>query len=206
MNQGIVNTVISAVIGGVVGAAVMFFGGSSSPKYKELTVGKLVIEEQATLKNSKDGKDDVVIKEGSVLANNVVLGKKFIGTQFQGHVFVANRMLTTPDDLIAAPMDKWRFCTEIGSSSVAGGEIVVRSADGAAFVGQKIVNGVLIRTGFDEESNPQIWAFQNANKQFSKVSFDPSAKQLQLAANAASGTANAGVFNAANVAPGPAAG
>jgi hypothetical protein len=191
MNQGIMNTVFSAVVGGTIGAAVTFFG-TGKTEFENLKVTNLTITKQATLL-SKEGKEDVVLKEGSVLANNVVLGRKFVGTQFQGHVVVANRMFTSPDDLVATPMEKWRFFTEIGSTVDAGGEVIVRSAAGPASINQPINNGALLRTGFDKDSTPRIWAVRNQDRNFVPVNLASPAVQT-------AGTISAGnTFDSATV-------
>lgn len=161
MSEKIVSAVISALVGGAVGAAVVFFVAGKS-KFETLEVGSLKITKDATLLNA-EGKEDVVLKDGSVLANNVILGKKFIGTQYQGHVMVANRMFTSPDDLVATPMESWRFYTEMGASNETGGEVIVRSPSGANVVGQPVNNGVFLRTGFDKSDNPQLFARVNQN-------------------------------------------
>lgn len=167
MSEKIINSVISALVGGAVGAAVVFFmAGKAS--FDTLEVGSLTITKQAALLNA-EGKEDVVLKEGSVLANNVVLGKKFIGTQYQGHVFVGNRMFTSPDDLVATPMEKWRFYTEIGATNEAGGEVVVRSPNGANVVGQPVNTGMLFRTGFDQNGGLQLVARSNENGSMAMV-------------------------------------
>ena len=192
MNQKMMNTVISAIVGGVVGAAVVFFGAGKdlkpedlkALKVSDLTVEKLTITNQASLLN-KEGKEEVVLKEGSVLAENVILGKKFIGRQFQGHAIVANRVFTTPDDLIATPMEQWRFFAEIGSSLDAGGEVVVRSATGPASVNKPTVGGMLLRTGFDPESRPQILALQNQDRRPLPINFELSERQKQMLSAAA---------------------
>ena len=159
MNDKLMSSVVSAVVGGIVGAAVVFFVGSKT-KFETLEVGTLTIKKSATLL-AADGREDVVLREGSVLANNVVLGKKFIGTQYQGHVFVGNRIFTSPDDLVTTPMDRWRFFTEMGSTLDAGGEMIVRSANGANIVGQEVNSGVLLRAGFDANNAPQLFARGN---------------------------------------------
>jgi hypothetical protein len=162
MSDKIVSSLFSALIGGIVGACVVFFL-SGKTKFDSLEVGSLKITKQATLLNA-EGKDDVVIKEGSVLANNVILGKKFIGTQYQGHVFVGNRIFTSPDDLVGTPMEKWKFFTELGSSEEMGGELIVRSPHGANVVGQPLNTGALFRVGFDKGNDaPQLFARSNEN-------------------------------------------
>ena len=161
MNEKLMNSVVSALVGGVVGAAVVFFVGGKT-KFESLEIGDLTIKRSATFLNA-EGREDVVIREGSVLANNVILGKKFIGTQYQGHVFIGNRIFTSPDDLMAKPMDQWRFFTEMGSTLDAGGEMIVRSIDGANVVGQEARRGVILRAGFNQESSPELFARALAN-------------------------------------------
>lgn len=191
MKQGmLMNTLISAVVGGVIGAGVVFFGlpKDTAGDLKELTVAdlkvtKLTITEQAALLN-KDGKENVVLKEGSVMAENVILGNKFIGKQFQGHAIVANRVFATPDDLFTTPMNQWRFFAELGSSK-DGGEVVVRSINGPASVDRPVQSGALIRTGFDPEAKPQILALQNDNRSPMSISNDLSEQQRQMLSTAA---------------------
>jgi len=185
MNQGMMNTVVSAIIGGIVGAAVVFFAGNTSEKdltkvkMQELEVAKLTITDQATLLN-KEGNPDVVLKEGSILAENVIFGKKVIARQMQGHAVVANRVFTTPDDLFATPMENWRFFAEIGSSLEAGGEIVVRNAQGAASVNRPTNNGALFRMGYDPEHRPQILALNNVNRSPLEINHGLSEMQKQM--------------------------
>ncbi|MCL2742591.1 MAG: alanine and proline-rich secreted protein Apa [Planctomycetaceae bacterium] len=169
MSEKLVSSVLSALVGGVVGAAVVFFMGAKT-KFDNLEVAQLKITQQAVLVD-KDGKDDVILKDGSVLANQVVLGKKFIGTQYQGHVFVGNRIFTTPDNLNEKPMDQWRFFTEMGSSNELGGEVIVRSKNGANVVGQEVTQGWILRNGFDANNEPGVLAVSNQNKAIAKVPF-----------------------------------
>lgn len=171
MSDKIVSSLFSALIGGIVGACVVFFM-SGKTKFDSLEVGSLKITGQATLFNVKEGKEDVVIKDGSVLANNVVLGKKFIGQQYQGHVFVGNRIFTSPDNLVETPMEQWKFFTEIGSSEKMGGELIVRSPHGANVVGQPVNTGTLFRIGFDENNDsPRAFARSNEDGGILHVGF-----------------------------------
>jgi len=191
MNQGMMNTVVSAIVGGVIGAGVVFFGAAKNTSgeltdltVKNLKVENLTITEQASLLN-KEGREEVVLKEGSVLAENVVLAKKIIARQVQGHAIVANRVFTTPDDLIATPMESWRFFAEIGSSIEAGGEVVVRSANGAAAVNRPTNTGALLRMGYDPEARPQILALQNFDRSPLQINWELSAQQKQMLSQAA---------------------
>jgi hypothetical protein len=187
MNQKMMNTVLSAVVGGVVGAAVVFFAGGTSKmvdlkemELDSLRVGTLTITKEANLLDKEGKQPELVIRDGSVLAENVVLAKKIIGRQMQGHAIVANRVFTTPDDLIATPMENWRFFAEIGSSIEAGGEIVVRNAAGPASVNRPTTNGALFRVGYDPEQRPQILALQNANRNPLEINYRLSEEQLRM--------------------------
>jgi len=190
MNQGMVNSIIAAVVGGVVGACVVFFAGTSGKDNRpeldlanlevaNLKVASLTITDQAVLLN-KEGIPEVALREGSIFAENVVIAKKLVGQQVQGHAIVANRVFTTPDDLIRVPMEQWRFFAEIGASNDAGGEIVIRNSNGAAVVNRATVGGALIRLGFDTESYPQIVALQNASGSVLPISPDLSEAQKQM--------------------------
>ncbi|MDR3234807.1 MAG: hypothetical protein LBT46_14290 [Planctomycetaceae bacterium] len=161
--KGWIHTLSSALVGGAVGAATVFFAGSNQKSLDSLTVGNLTVKNKAVLLNN-EGKEGVVIKEGSVLADNVVFCKKFIGTQYQGQVFVGNRIFTTPDNLTEVPMEQWQFYTEIGSSKESGGEFVVRSPNGANVVNKQNDNGTTVRMGFDKKSMPAIFAMSNKDR------------------------------------------
>ncbi len=159
MREKLILTVVAALVGGVVGACAVFFL-TGRDKFESLVVGNLTITGQATLLNA-DRKEGVILKEGSVLANNMVLGNNIVGTQFQGRVFVGNRMYTSPDDLVATPVEQWRFFTEIGCSPESGGEMLIRSPNGANVLGLPVNSGVLLRAGFDKEDRPQMFAQVN---------------------------------------------
>ena len=183
MNQGMVNTVIGAVVGGIIGAGVVFFAGTgNTTHFKNLTVDNLTITEQAQLVTEVDGEQIpmLVIRDGSLMAENVIFARKLVGTQLQGHAIVANRVFTTPDNLFTTPMEQWRFFAEIGASSDAGGEIVVRSAAGPAVVNQATRMGALLRMGFDTENQPQIFGMQNVDRSILRVSDTLSAQQRAM--------------------------
>jgi len=176
MGEKLTNLVIAALVGGIVGLIGGVIGGSSGSaagktKMDELEVGVLKITKEAALFNA-EGKPDVVLRDGSILANNVVFGKKFMATQLQGHVIVANRMYTTPYDLMTKPMNEWRFFTELGCSTKTGGELIVRSPNGANMVGRQTNNGFLFRTGFDENDGPQLFVRSNNNGSIVPMAFE----------------------------------
>jgi len=193
---------ISSLIGGIVGAVVVLAATGQistvlplgtlhaqdgaetvldlpSGKFKEIEVEKLVITGEASLLN-KERNPEVIIRDGSVLAENVILGKKVTAKQIQAHAVVGNRLFCTPDDLIATPMEQWRFFVEIGSSPESGGEVVVRSADGSAMVGQVTNKGTMLCTGFDPEGMPNIIAIQNGDRSRVPVNFELSEQQKLL--------------------------
>ncbi|MDR2642697.1 MAG: hypothetical protein LBC74_07875 [Planctomycetaceae bacterium] len=169
MNKLLMNTVISALVGGIVGAAVVFF--LSGKKFDKLEVRDLTITGQATAL-SADKKPEILIKNGSILVNNVIGGTRVVGTQVQGHVFVANRMLTSPDDLVRNINTQWKFYTEIGSSREHGGEIIVRSASGA-ISGSRLENlptsGWMLRAGYIDADRPDISFHSNLTKEVMPV-------------------------------------
>lgn len=193
MSQGMMNTVVSAIVGGIVGAGVVFFAGGTGNKtdnktdlanttsleLAELKVDKLTITEHAAVLN-KEGNPEVILKDGSVLVENVILAKKMIARQLQAHAMVANRVFATPDNLMEVPMEQWKFYAELGASTDAGGEIVVRSANGPASVGKPINAGSLFRMGYDPEYRPQMLALNNPNRAPMNINYELTESQKQL--------------------------
>ena len=199
---------VSALIGGVVGAAVVLFVTGQSPaslsleetahaqigrifmpadvpaevpngKFKTLEVEKLIITEQAVLHNA-DGTPELFIRDGSVLAEKVILGNKLVGQHIQGHSIVGNRIFATPDNLVLTPMEQWKFYAEIGASTDAGGEIVVRNVAGSATVGRPANEGTLFRMGYSPEQLPQILAIQNSDRSQAPIIFEFSDEQKRV--------------------------
>jgi len=205
MNQGMMNTVISAVVGGVIGAGVVFFTGGSKVdlnnlELENLQVANLTITTQAVLLNEQ-GNPELFMRDGSILAEKVILGNKLVGQQLQGHAIVGNRVFVTPDNLVQVPMDQWRFYAEIGASNDAGGEVVIRSVGGHALVNRPTTNGALLRQGFDPEGRPQIVALQNFDRSTMQINYELSELQRrQLNASAASAGAMPS-FNSETMAP-----
>ena len=196
MNQGLMmNTVISAVVGGIIGAGVVFFAGGSKVdlknlEFENLQVANLTLTNQAVLLNA-EGAPELFIRDGSILAEKVILGNKLVAQQVQAHAMVGNRIFATPDNLVTTPMEQWRFHAEMGASLDAGGEFVVRSANGAASVGRATNTGALLRYGFTPEGTPQTLAIQNATRSLLPITSDFSELQRQqLNANAAGGGFN----------------
>ena len=184
MNQGMANTIISAIVGGIVGAGVVFFAGNKvdlkNVELESLKVEKLTIKKEAVLLDKDGEMAEVAIRDGSVLAKNAILGQKVIAQQVQGHAVVVNRLLATPDNLVTTPMEQWRFYAEIGASPQDGGEIIARSVQGASLIGKPTTNGVLFRMGYDPEQRPQILALQNSNRSPMDISNGLSEAQKQM--------------------------
>jgi len=183
MNQGMMNTVVAAIVGGIVGAGVVFFAGNNKVdldnlEVKNLKVAAVTITEMATLLNA-EGNPELFIRDGSILAEKVILGNKIVGQQLQGHAIVGNRIFATPDNLVNTPMEQWRFYAEMGASLDAGGEIVVRSLGGHAMVGKPTTGGALLRQGFTPEGLPQTLAIHNANRSPMSITHELSDQQRQ---------------------------
>ena len=191
---------ISALIGGVVGAAVVLLVTGQMPavvgtvhaqaervglldipngKFKTLEVEELIITSQAKLLNEA-GTPELFIRDGSILAEKVILGNKLVGQQIQGHSIVGNRIFATPDNLVHTPMEEWRFYAEIGATTNTGGEIVVRSIGGHATVGRPTSEGTVFRMGYTSEQQPQILAIQNSDRSPVPVIFELSEEQKRL--------------------------
>jgi hypothetical protein len=207
MRKGSFEHFISGLLGGAIGATIVLFATSQKPtvfsfaetvqaqteqetvlvprnkgKFESLEVENLVITNQATLLN-KEGQPEIVLKDGSVMVENTIVGKKFVGRQFQGHALVANRIFCSPDDLIATPMENWRFSAEIGASAESGGEVIVRSAAGSSSVGKPTKEGALLRAGFDTDTKPQIIALQNEDSRQIPINYSLSEQQKRLLDN-----------------------
>jgi hypothetical protein len=100
-------------------------------------------------------------------------------------------------------MEQWKFYAEIGASTDAGGEIVVRSIGGPASIGRPTTAGALLRMGYDTEARPQILALQNIDRSPMTINWDLSEQQRRmLNANASSaGAIPPGTFDGGASAP-----
>ena len=184
MSQGMANTIVSAIVGGIVGAGVVFFAGNkvdlNNVEFENLQVGKLTIKKEAVLLDKDGEMSEVAIRDGSVMAKNAILGQKVIAQQVQGHAIVVNRLLATPDNLVTTPMEQWRFYAEIGASNQDGGEIIARSVNGASLIGKPTTSGMLFRMGYDPEQRPQMLALQNPTRSPMEISYVLSEAQKQM--------------------------
>jgi hypothetical protein len=165
-------------------------------KFDTLEVRELNITGQAQVfsgdKENKD-KPDVLINVGGVFARHSLVGERVVGRQMQGHIFVANRMLTSPDDLIGTPITQWSFFTDIGSSTEKGGEVIVRSKSGAVSgtnLDKIEPDGWVLRAGYIDGDKPDVSFFSNKTKEIRPVAMfriDPNQATAtgKTAANAA---------------------
>lgn len=180
MKSGWMNTVTSAIVGGVVGAMVAFACGAfSTPDMLEslekLKVGELIVSEKMML--WPDGKEDadLLIQNGGILAKT-----RIIGTQICGNAMLANVMLTTPDN----PMNQLDQCTiftEIGSSPTEGGLLTVRSPNGGNTLGNPngVTSGIAFSVAYDVNGNPACFFRNNATQEIAMGNFGDIMKALQ---------------------------
>ena len=167
MKSGTLNTVISAVVGGVVGAVVAFACGAFSAKgvsesaipetIDKLKVRELIVSDKMML--WEDGKEDasLLMQNGGILAKTRV-----IATQFCGNTVTANALLTTPDNPLK-PLQECEFYTEMASSKNEGGMLTVRSPDGGNILGNPngIQSGTAFTITYDPQSNPVCFFRKN---------------------------------------------
>ena len=163
MKSGWFNTVVSAAVGGVVGAVVAFACGAFSSQaipesLEKLKVGELIVSDKMML--WEDGKEDadLLIQNGGILAKT-----RIIATQICGNAMLANVVLTTPDN----PTKQLNECviyTELGSSPTEGGLLTVRSPDGGNILGNPngVTTGMAYTVAYDPNGNPACFFRKNA--------------------------------------------
>lgn len=171
MKENIITAVISAVVAGFVSFAIVFFMGGTSQKaeYENLEVKSLTVTDKIVLHNLEKQQDEIVMENGTIVANSVVANNKLIatqvlGTQLAGHVVVGNRLFATPNKL-DTPVESWKMYTEIGANEKTGGELIVRSPNGANLVGKGINGGNLVYLGFQENDGPAMFVQKNQTEQ-----------------------------------------
>ena len=145
------NTVVSAIVGGIVGALVAIVCGSfMAPKsFDKLKVGELTVSDKMVLQ--EDGKDapSLLMQSGGILATTRV-----IATQVCGNAVIANCVLTTPDHP-TTPLDQCEIFTEMGSSKAEGGLLTVRSPDGGNVIAnQGIAKGSAFMITYEPDGRP----------------------------------------------------
>ncbi|MCL2624877.1 MAG: hypothetical protein FWD31_14540 [Planctomycetaceae bacterium] len=155
MKSGSLNTIIAAVVGGVVGAVVAFACGAFSAKglpetIDKLKVGELIVSEKMMLWKDGDGDASLLIQNGGILATG-----RIIASQLSGNTVVANAVLTTPDSPLS-PLGECTIFTEMASSFSEGGMLTVRSPDGGNVLGNLdgIQSGLAYTVTYDSNSTP----------------------------------------------------
>ena len=159
MKSGWSNTVVSAMVGGVVGGVVaymcMVFSPSSASQsafpesVEKLKVGELIVSDKMLL--WQDGEDDasLLMQNGGILAKT-----RIIAQQLCANAVLANCVLTTPDN----PMGRLEECaifTEMGSSPTEGGMLTVRSPNGGnVLANQGALTGMAYTVTYDNQGRP----------------------------------------------------
>ncbi|MGL4941882.1 MAG: hypothetical protein ACRC46_01670 [Thermoguttaceae bacterium] len=153
-------SLFSALMGGLVAWIVCWFcTPNPNAPIDKLEVGSLIVTDRLTVRAPGNDGDAMLVKDGSLFVKNRVVATQFLGSQIASSIIVANRQLTTPDDLFKVPADQWRFHTEVGASDTDGGEILVRSRAGGSSVTKSMNDGTCIRIGFDAGETTQMVAY-----------------------------------------------
>lgn len=155
--EHLIQFLISGLTGGLVGLIVIWiYLPKKGTHLEELEVDSLVVRQKLTVRADGNDGDALLVKDGSLFVKNRVVATQFLGSQIASSIVVSNRQLTTPDDIFATPPEQWRFYTELGGSTDDGGEILVRSRNGANSIGKSLDDGVMIRVGFDPTESTQL--------------------------------------------------
>ncbi|MGL4942862.1 MAG: hypothetical protein ACRC46_06700 [Thermoguttaceae bacterium] len=198
MKDQITTSIVSALVGGAVAAIAIFAVKGNESKFDTLEVGSLKVTKDFTMHPDKAEAPLVVIKDGGTVTSGALIANHLMANQVSGSVLVANRLFTTPDNLANTPMNQWRFFTEMGASPTAGGELIVRSPQGAFIAGNPAVeNGQFVRVGFDANDLVQVFAANNATKQIAPIAV----QQPQQAAAATDQTSATPTDSTAPAAP-----
>jgi hypothetical protein len=159
MKSGLFNTIVAAIVGGVVGAVVVYACGAFSTsglpeKIDKLKVGELNNTEKMML--WEDGKDNwnLLIQNGGLLASTRVIAQ-----QVCGNAMLANCVLTTPDNP-TNPLEQCEIFTEMGSSKTEGGLLTVRSPDGGNVLANQGVSTGSAYTVTYESSGAPVCLFR----------------------------------------------
>jgi hypothetical protein len=163
MKEKVLLATISATVGGFMGAMmVLFFSGGD--RFEQLEVGQLTVREKISLRPAEAEKDQVVIKDGGLLAKNRIVAGSVLSDQLAGRFLLTNRVLTTPDDP-SGPVEKCRLYTEMGSNPETGGAMIIRSPGGSNIIGQGIEGGHAICMGYNPQGSPLFYMQNNENGQ-----------------------------------------
>lgn len=164
MQEKAVSAVISAIVAGLVSGVMVFVLSPSAPKMEtsldNLEVKSLKVTDQLTFRSPEAEQDQLLIKNGSIVATNKIIATQITGTQIAGHMMIGNRLMATTSDL-STPAQTWEFFTEIGADSKKGGEVVIRSPKGVNRVGTGVAGGNLVHLGFDANDGFDLYARNN---------------------------------------------
>ena len=168
MREKIINSLISACVGGVVAfcVALGFNNPGTDSRHETLSVKSLEVADSITIKSPQNGEEAIVLRnDGLIFSKNKVVAEHFLAKQFSGHLLVGNRVLVSPNDLVNSPTESLEFLGELGiNRSTGSGELIVRSPSGGNAVGKGAVNGQLAQIGFDQNDMLQFIVFDNAKK------------------------------------------
>jgi hypothetical protein len=167
MSEKIINSFLSAIIGGAVAFAVVYSTGRTAPTNADVfKVKSLEVADSITLRSPENGEEMIVLRnDGLIFAKNKVATEHFLGKQFSGQILVGNRVMVSPDDLINTTPETWQFLAELGGNLETGGELFVRSPHGGNHVGKGVVDGQSVKIGFDKNDLLQFFALNNQNKE-----------------------------------------
>ncbi len=161
MKEKILLATIAATVGGFMGAMmVLFFSGGE--KFDRLEVGTLTVREKIALRPKGIEKDQVVIKDGGLLAKNRIVAGSVLSDQLAGRYLLTNRVLTTPDDP-SGSVEECRLYTEMGSNPDTGGAMIIRSPGGSNVIGKGIEGGHAICMGYNQEGSPLFYMQDNVS-------------------------------------------
>lgn len=167
MSEKIINSLLSALVGGTVALAVVWSTSQGVVVNVDfLKVKSLEVAESLTLKSPDSGEEMVVLRnDGLIFAKNKVATEHFLGKQFSGQILVGNRLMVSPNDLVNTTPETWQFLSELGGNVETGGELLIRSPRGGNFVGKGALSGQSIKMGFDKNDLLQFFALNNQSKE-----------------------------------------
>lgn len=170
MKEQLMTSVVSALVGGAVAAIAIFSNGGNTSKMDSLEVGSLKVTKELNVQMDNSANPLLMIKDGGTITSGSFIANHVMANQVSGSVLVANRLFTTPDNLAQTPMNQWRFFTEMGASPQAGGELIVRSPNGAFVAGSPgVEQGQFVRVGFNMNDLVEVIAANNVTKAIAPI-------------------------------------
>ena len=185
MREKLINSLISACVGGVVAfcVALSVSNSGADSAHGNLAVKSLEVAETIKIKSPENDEDVIILRnDGLIFSKNKIVTEHYLGKQFSGHLLVGNRVLVSPNDLVNSPTDSLEFLGELGINRVTGsGELIVRSPNGGNAVGKGAVDGQFAQIGFDQNDMLQFLVYDNAKKSAHFVANqDPASGQLDV--------------------------